>query len=119
MKKIIIFLLLSIMIVSCSSKKNTIIPIEKAEKDTDHILEIIAENWTFHQQTYTVPAGKVTVQLKNKEGFHGIRIEGTDVTIEGDGTYTAELEPGEYAIVCNIICGTGHNDMVATLIVEE
>jgi len=119
MKKSIVFLLLSLMLFSCNSKKNPSIPIETTEKETGHVLEIIAENWTFHQQIYTVPAGKVTIQLKNVEGFHGIAIEGAGVFIEGDGTYTTNLEPGEYTIVCNIVCGTGHDDMAATLIVED
>ncbi|WP_240613536.1 cupredoxin domain-containing protein [Pueribacillus theae] len=77
-----------------------------------------ASYWTFDQETYKVPAGDVTIHLKNKEGFHGIIIEGTDVSIEGDGSYHTTLEPGEYKIFCSIICGTGHSDMTATLIVE-
>lgn len=119
MKKGAIFLMLSLILIACHSNKNPIIPIEKTEKETGHILEIIAKNWAFHQQIYTVPAGKVTIELKNLEGFHGIHIEGTDVTIEGDGTYTTVLEPGEYTIVCSIVCGTGHDTMKATLIVEK
>jgi heme/copper-type cytochrome/quinol oxidase subunit 2 len=119
MKKGIILLMLILVLTACNSNKNPSIPIEKTEKETGHILEIIAKNWTFHQQIYTVPAGKVTIELKNTEGFHGIHIEGTDITIEGDGTYTTELEPGEYTIVCSIVCGTGHNMMKAKLIVED
>lgn len=119
MKKGIVFLSLSLILFSCNSKKNTAIPIEKLEKETGNKVEIIAENWSFNQKVYTVPAGEVTIQLKNTEGFHGISINGTEVSIEGDGTYTTTLEPGEYSIVCNIVCGTGHQDMVATLIVEE
>jgi len=119
MKKGIIFLMLILVLFACNSDKNPVIPIKKPEKETGHSLEIIAKNWSFHQQIYTVPSGKVTIELKNTEGFHGIHIEGTDITIEGDGTYTANLQPGEYTIVCSIVCGTGHDMMEAKLIVED
>lgn len=79
---------------------------------------IRASKWKFDQKTYNVPAGDVTIYLKNDDGFHGIEIEGTEVKIEGDGVNTASLKPGEYKIYCNIICGTGHDDMISTLIVE-
>ncbi|WP_254434201.1 hypothetical protein [Halobacillus sp. Marseille-Q1614] len=64
------------------------------------------------------PAGEITVNLSNDEGVHGIEIEGTDISIDNEGSATASLEPGEYTIKCNIVCGTGHEEMVSTLIVE-
>ncbi|ENH97227.1 cytochrome C oxidase subunit II [Gracilibacillus halophilus YIM-C55.5] len=81
-------------------------------------IDITASNWKFDQEEYTVDAGDVTVQLTNEEGLHGISIEGTDISIEGDGSDSANLEPGEYTIRCSIQCGQGHSDMVATLIVQ-
>ncbi|KAB8139329.1 cytochrome C oxidase subunit II [Gracilibacillus oryzae] len=81
-------------------------------------VDIIASNWEFDQEEYTVPAGEVTVNLSSKDGFHGIEIENTDIAIESEGSATATLEPGEYKIYCNIPCGAGHSDMVATLIVQ-
>ncbi|MBB5172355.1 cytochrome C oxidase subunit II [Texcoconibacillus texcoconensis] len=81
-------------------------------------IDIVATDWDFDQETYTVEEGEVTVNLINEEGHHGIVIEGTDIDIEGDGSQTAELEAGEYEIVCSIPCGEGHDDMVSTLVVE-
>ena len=81
-------------------------------------LDLKASNWKFDQDTYTVPAGNVTVNLVNDEGFHGIDIEGTDISIEGENSATSNLEPGEYTIRCNIPCGEGHGEMTAQLIVE-
>ncbi|WP_078593145.1 MULTISPECIES: cupredoxin domain-containing protein [Evansella] len=81
-------------------------------------VDLKADNWDFDQDTYVVSAGEVTINLSNEEGYHGIAVEGTDIEIEGDGSATASLEPGEYTIYCNIPCGEGHDDMVATLIVE-
>lgn len=45
---------------------------------------------------YTAPSGKVTVNLKNAEGFHRNANDGTEMEIHGDGKATANLEPGEY-----------------------
>lgn len=81
-------------------------------------VDIVATNWEFDQEEYTVPAGEVTLNLVNEEGFHGISVDGTDLSIEDEGTATAELEPGEYTIRCSVPCGAGHADMVSTLIVE-
>ncbi|GAE95015.1 hypothetical protein JCM21714_4218 [Gracilibacillus boraciitolerans JCM 21714] len=82
------------------------------------VVEVKASNWQFDQEEYTVPAGEVTVNLTNEEGFHGLEVEGTDIQLESEGSATATLEPGEYTIRCSVMCGTGHDDMVATLIVE-
>ena len=86
--------------------------------DGGNIVTIQASNWQFDKAEYTVPAGNVTVNLKNADGFHGITIEGTDISIEGDGKATANLKAGEYTIRCSVICGDGHTEMVAKLIVE-
>ncbi|GAA0330060.1 hypothetical protein GCM10008967_20700 [Bacillus carboniphilus] len=77
-----------------------------------------ASNWEFDKEEYTVPAGKVTLDLKNVDGYHGITVDGTDIKIDGDGKATANLKAGEYTIRCSIICGEGHTEMVATLIVQ-
>ena len=81
-------------------------------------VELVATNWDFEKDSYTVPAGEVTIKLVNEEGYHGITIDGTDVAINGEGTATASLEPGEYQVICNVPCGDGHAEMVAQLIVE-
>ncbi|MDG5787220.1 cytochrome C oxidase subunit II [Evansella sp. AB-P1] len=81
-------------------------------------INVASYNWEFDQETYTASAGEITINHTNEDGFHGIGIEGTDFSINGDGSATVNLEPGEYTIYCNIPCGQGHDDMVATLIVE-
>lgn len=90
------------------------------EAAANNNVEIIATNWDFDQEKYTVNAGEeVTITLSNEEGMHGIGIDGLDVTISGDGkaTFTPE-EPGEYTIRCNIPCGQGHASMTSTLVVK-
>lgn len=90
---------------------------DSAGGDSDAV-DIVATNWEFDQEEYTVPAGEVTLNLINEEGLHGIEVEGTDMLIEDEGTVTGNLEPGEYTIRCSVLCGAGHADMVSTLVVE-
>lgn len=95
-------------------------PGSSEESATNNNVDIVATNWEFDQEKYTVDAGeKVTITLSNEEGMHGISIDGTDVAIDGDGqaTFTPD-EPGEYTIRCSIPCGQGHADMTSTLVVN-
>ncbi|MFD1848517.1 cupredoxin domain-containing protein [Oceanobacillus bengalensis] len=90
-----------------------------AEASANNDVNIIATNYDLGQDEYVVQSGEeVTLTLTNEEGHHGISIDEFDVTIEGDGevTFTPD-EPGEYRIYCNIFCGEGHGEMVATLVV--
>ena len=91
-----------------------------SEETTSNEIEIQASNFELELSETTVTAGEeVKLSLTNVEGMHGISIDELDVSIEGDGeaVFTPE-EPGEYTIYCNIPCGQGHSDMVATLIVQ-
>lgn len=85
-------------------------------------LTISATNWQFDQAEYTVPLGStMTVRLDNAQGLHGIAIDGLGIELQG-ATLEQEVtfdQPGEYKIVCTVLCGQGHGDMVSTLIVAE
>lgn len=83
-------------------------------------LRFIASNFQFDQDVYTVEQGEtMTLTLRNEIGRHNILIEGLDIDIdEGDRIEYTFDEPGEYNIICNLACGEGHFDMVATLIVQ-
>lgn len=101
---------------SAEETENTSSP----EESSSNEIEIQASNFELNPSEYTVNAGEeVKLSLTNVEGTHGITINELDVSIEGDGeaVFTPE-EPGEYTIYCNIPCGEGHSDMVATLIVQ-
>lgn len=87
------------------------------ESSASNTVELVTTNWEFEKDTYTVPTGEVTIKLVNEEGYHGITIDGTDVAINGDGTATTTLEPGEYKVVCSVPCGEGHAEMTTQLIV--
>ncbi|SDC21131.1 cytochrome C oxidase subunit II [Shouchella lonarensis] len=119
MKKLFIPLCLLALVACGNSNKadETAEPANEA-KQADEVLTIRAMNWNFDKEKYEVPAGEVTITLENTEGHHGVVIEGTDVEISGDDSVTTTLEPGEYKIICSIPCGTGHTEMVSTLVVS-
>ena len=135
-KSILTTILLGLVLVlaACGGDNNdssTVTEVENSPEETEDInsseettvnndFEIIATNFEFDQDEYTVKAGEeVKISLVNDEGMHGIAIDDLDVTIEGDGETTFIPEkPGEYTIYCNIPCGQGHSDMVSTLIVQ-
>lgn len=115
---ILIALFLLVAITACGAANNNDSENnEAAEEVTGEQVVLKASNWDFDQESYTVPAGEVTVTLENVSGNHGIVVEGTDVEINGEGSVSTELEPGEYTIRCTIPCGAGHAEMVTTLVV--
>ncbi|PYI54485.1 cupredoxin domain-containing protein [Paenibacillus flagellatus] len=99
---------------------------EKSEEDAaaesgKPQLKITASNFQFDQPEYKVKKGEtLQVVLKNKEGVHGMEINGLGVTLSGkelskDVTFD---KAGSYEIVCTVPCGAGHVNMKAKLIVE-
>ncbi|OZM55984.1 hypothetical protein CIB95_14150 [Lottiidibacillus patelloidae] len=111
MKKLLIFALISMFTLGLAACGGS-----DSNKEADVTIE--ASNWDFNQDEYHAKAGDITIALKNTTGHHGITIDGTDINIQGEGTDSANLEPGEYIIRCSIACGTGHMEMTAKLIVE-
>lgn len=83
-------------------------------------IEIKATNWAFDQKEIRVKQGEtITISLTNEQGLHNILIKGYDKTIEAGKPVTFVADrAGEFEFVCNIMCGSGHADMVGKLIVE-
>jgi plastocyanin len=84
---------------------------------------VVAEDTlSFDRDEYTAGAGEVTIDYENGGNMtHTLLIDGVDdfklsVAANGDTDEgTAELEPGDYRIYCDI---PGHESMEATLTVE-
>jgi cytochrome c oxidase subunit 2 len=93
---------------------------EVAQEEAKNKLRIVAKNWEFDQKTYNVQAGStLQVELINQQGLHGIEIEGLNISLQGtelakEVTFDT---PGEYKIVCIVLCGEGHVEMVSTIVV--
>lgn len=84
-------------------------------------IQFIMTNYQFDKQEYKITAGvPMTLTMVNKQGIHGVMIQGTDINLTPDNSSQEVTfdEPGEYTLLCSIMCGPGHDDMVAKLIVE-
>jgi cytochrome c oxidase subunit II len=83
---------------------------------------VAQDSLSFDRDDYTASAGEVTIDYENGGNLtHTLLIDGVDdfklsVSANGDTDEgTAELEPGDYRIFCDI---PGHESMEATLTVE-
>lgn len=90
-----------------------------SDPDTAYTEEIVikASNWEFDKEEYVVPKDtpvKITLEL---DGGHGINIDGTKLG-PGNESAVVTLKEGTYDFDCTIICGRGHKDMKAKLIVK-
>lgn len=82
-------------------------------------LNIVADNWEFDQEEYTVNSGEaINFILNNERGYHEIRIHSLGIEIKpGQDNQYVILEPGEYMLECSVPCGKGHLTMKSKLIV--
>lgn len=112
----------SLIFAGCSgeSKPASTDSAQQAPASGDNVVNIEASNWKFNQEKYEVKAGSpVTINFKSAEGVHGISIEGLDVSLDKEGSKTITPDkPGEYKIICSIMCGPDHGKMAATLVVK-
>lgn len=83
---------------------------------------VAQDSLRFDRDEYTAGSGEVTIEYENGGNLtHTLLIDGVDdfkltVTSNGDTDEgTADLEPGDYRIYCDI---PGHESMQATLTVE-
>ena len=92
---------------------------EKASNAANSIT-FTAQNWKFDKKVYEVKAGEpVTLELKNKEGYHGLEVVGTGLKLVMDKPQTVVFKKaGTYVIHCNIMCGSAHSQMQSKLVVK-
>lgn len=85
----------------------------------------LAQIWTFVPREIRVPVGRpVTFRITSPDIIHGFQIVGTNVNTMVVPGYVSQLtttfnRPGEYLILCNEYCGTGHHLMAGKLIVTQ
>lgn len=92
--------------------------------DKEYNAYMIAYAFGYKQEKMEIPAGStVHFQVTSKDVVHGFEIPGTNVNlmvVPGEVnhlSYTFD-KPGEYLILCNEYCGTGHEFMATTIIVS-
>ncbi len=82
---------------------------------------VVAQTFMFQPDPIEVPAGgEVTFYATSRDVIHSFSVVGTNVNtmvIPGEvATMTVEFdEPGEYGVVCNEYCGSGHHEMEGEL----
>ncbi|MCG7409864.1 cupredoxin domain-containing protein [Paenibacillus sp. ACRRX] len=81
---------------------------------------IKATNYKFDQPEYRVKAGETVKFVLESSGNHGIRIQdiGLELTPNQTSQVVTPAETGTYEFKCTIMCGPGHKEMTAKLIVE-
>lgn len=89
--------------------------------DNEYELVMVAQAFTFTPGNVEIPKGaKVTFLVTSPDVVHGFQLTGTPVNMMvvpghiNSLTYTFK-ETGEFLILCNEYCGTGHH-MMATKI---
>ncbi len=99
---------------------------ESRTAETTNVKEFVvtAENWSFNPYLITVNKGdRVILKITSVEGTHSFWVpaknireklnQGRQVVIE----FTADAR-GEFIFKCGIICGTGHNNMNGTIVIQ-
>ena len=94
-------------------------------KDWDYELVIVASAFMFNPGEIEIPRGsKVIIIATTKDVVHGFEVAGTNINMMLEPGYVSEYittfkKNGEYLIVCNEYCGTGHHMMSARLKVVD
>lgn len=90
-------------------------------KDWDYELVVLASTFNFNPGTVKVPYGaKVKIIGTSKDVIHGFEVAGTNINMMLEPGYISEFtttfnKTGEYLVVCNEYCGTGHQLMSAKI----
>jgi len=91
----------------------------EAEPQAEHEIVIVATNWAFDKEEYVVPKDTPVRIILETDGAHGIKVAGTGISLDpGRRSQVVTLKEGVYPFGCSIMCGTGHKDMQATLVVK-
>lgn len=94
-------------------------------KEWDYELVFVAETFAYTPREVEVPLGaKVKVLVTTKDVIHGFEVAGTNINMMVEPGYISELvttfdKPGEYLVLCNEYCGSGHHLMYSTIKVVE
>ncbi|RUS48680.1 cytochrome C oxidase subunit II [Cohnella sp. AR92] len=95
---------------------------EKVAEGTE-LLKITATNFNFNETEYHVkPNTPYVLSFSNLNGTnHGFAIADLNINLTKDSPkaeYTFDKPGATYEIHCSIMCGQGHKDMIAKIIVD-
>jgi cytochrome c oxidase subunit 2 len=120
MKKLLTLALAVILAGSLSacSSKDSAAPVDETNAK---IVTIKAKDFSFDQQEYKVKKGdKIKFVFENEKGNHGARISDLGVSLSASKKSQVVMidKTGEFEIRCSIMCGAGHNNMIAKVVAE-
>jgi len=108
--------LLTLLCAPAIAQSNTQQPVE---------IRITAKQFEFDPRTITVQKGKpVRLVITSADVDHGFKLEafGINQKVPAKKTINLEFTPdqiGKFEFRCSIVCGSGHEDMLGELVVEE
>lgn len=112
-----------ILLTACGAGKNEMVQSAPSEESKTVANEVVikATNWKFDKAEYRIKKGEaVKLTLDSDSGVHSIAFKGLGIKElrSGDSEVVAINEAGTYELFCNTMCGSGHANMKAKLIVE-
>ncbi|MDR0268809.1 MAG: cupredoxin domain-containing protein [Paenibacillus sp.] len=129
MKKAIAFALscmLLLVLSACGGGKNDVSTASSGVSDTgvtpSEELIIKAKNFAFDKQEYHLKKGvPIKITLKNEDGIHGVLIPGLELNLDNNqkSQVVTPDKAGTFEISCSVMCGAGHSNMLAKVIVDE
>ena len=98
-----------------------------ADAQERHVVEIVAERFTFTPSEIRVPVGTtLELRIRSDDTMHGFRIVGRNVNLtvpkrrQGEAVVLFEAnEVGRFRFECSRLCGAGHNFMQGQIVVVE
>jgi cytochrome c oxidase subunit 2 len=96
----------------------------QSKSAADQHIQVVMKKYTIEPSVIRVKAGQTTeLEVSTADVQHGFDVPGLGIKEPirsgQPATVTLKSPPkGEYKVVCGIICGPHHDDMVAKLVVE-
>ncbi|WP_219838588.1 cupredoxin domain-containing protein [Paenibacillus sp. R14(2021)] len=83
-------------------------------------ITIKAKRFEFDQPVYKIKKGEPTeITLVSEDGVHGVEIPDMNLKLDADKPKVLTFDnAGTYEFHCDIMCGSGHSQMVAKIEVE-
>lgn len=96
----------------------------QSKSSADEHIQVVMKKYTIEPSVIHVKAGQTTeLEISTADVQHGFDVPGLGIkepVRSGQPAIVTLKNPpkGEYKVVCGIICGPHHEDMVAKLVVE-
>ena len=116
-----------LVLVACVAMTSLAPGSDRAGAQERHVVEIVAERFTFTPSEIRVPVGTtLELRVSSDDTMHGFRIVGKNVDLavpkrrQGEAIVLFEAnEVGRFRFECSRLCGAGHNFMQGEIVVEQ